>query len=170
MGLEGYARPMLELTDVPTIDAEAFPLHVLVPHQNTLLLLQPVARDAVPELDETYADAALDVHGGPVDIDAHWRVPKEANCVYLLLQGRNPRRFDLAVRFSVAEQRERDFFLELGQRSGPVGLLIYPDKEMVVRASIALQESDPAFVNLGIGVEMDMLCRPLLRLGRAPRV
>ncbi|MFD0032895.1 hypothetical protein ACFVJK_32425 [Streptomyces sp. NPDC127172] len=66
---------MTQTPDV-TIDATAFPLFVeLGP---SMMLLQPVPRDAVPGLDEAYAEASLDGTAGiqstGTTIDAHWRV------------------------------------------------------------------------------------------------
>ncbi|MFF3958452.1 hypothetical protein ACFYY1_35345 [Streptomyces sp. NPDC001890] len=53
--------------------------------------------------------------------------------------------------------------------TGPVSLWIYPDKEDAARAAVALQKQDmPLFGSLGIGVESDLHCRTLHRLGRNP--
>ncbi|MGW6144426.1 hypothetical protein [Streptomyces sp. NPDC055140] len=84
-----------------------------------------------------------------------------------------PNRFDLAVRFGAQEPDEKNFFLGLARHeetTGPVSLSIYPDQEDVVRAATALQAGDEGlFSSLGIGVEAEMLCRPLNRLARQPR-
>lgn len=162
--------------DIPVIEAPAFPLFSVAP-TGEMTLLQPVPRTAAPELDEAYTNASFDstsdsdhVPGTGVNIDAHWRVAADLSHVLLMLNGRTPRHFKLAVRFDATDARGHGFFLDMArhhQDSGPVALFIYPDKEDVVRAMAALQKGDPLFTHLGIGVEGDLYCRPLLRLARA---
>ncbi|OEJ22173.1 hypothetical protein AR457_40600 [Streptomyces agglomeratus] len=53
--------------------------------------------------------------------------------------------------------------------TGSVSLWIYPDKEDVARAAVALQKQDlTLFGCLGIGVEAELQCRTLHRLSRKP--
>ncbi|NGN63173.1 hypothetical protein G5C51_04525 [Streptomyces sp. A7024] len=166
----------MQSPDYPVVDAPAFPLFSITP-TGEMILLQPVPRTAAPELDEAYTNAAFDstsdtdhMPGTGVNIDVHWRVAADLSHVLLVLNGRTPRHFKLGVRLGATEDRERDFFLDMArhhQQGGPVVLFIYPDKEDVVRAMAALQKGDPLFTHLGIGVESDVYCRPLLRLARA---
>ncbi|MCX5443792.1 MULTISPECIES: hypothetical protein [unclassified Streptomyces] len=158
-----------------TIDATAFPLFVeLGP---SMMLLQPVPRDAVSGLDEAYTEASLDgttgIQSTGTTIDAHWRVAPDHAQVLLVLKGRQPSTFDLSVRFGAQEPEEKEFFLGLAhheETKGPVSLSIYPDKEGVVRAAAALQAGDAdLFSSLGAGVESAMPCRTLKRLARQPR-
>jgi len=163
--------------DIPVIDAEAFPLYVQVP-DGSLMLLQPVAADAVEGLEEAYSEAVWDgeaaLRSTGVHIDAHWRVAPDHSHVVLVLNGRIPRPFKLGVRYAVEDGRDRGFFLDLARHdTGPVGIFIYRSKEDVVRAAASLNrvhEGDRLFFSLGIGVEPDLYCRPLLRLARTPAV
>ncbi|MFE0737485.1 MULTISPECIES: hypothetical protein [Streptomyces] len=158
---------------MPTIDAEAFPLYVVNgPH---LMVMVPVARDAVAGLDEAYTEASLDLTTGiqstGTTIDARWKVMPNHRHVLLQLYGRAPKPFELAVRFEVQTDRERQGFLDMAAfgDTGRVSLWIYPDKEDAARAAVALQKRDAElFVCLGIGVEEDMPCRTLHRLARPP--
>ncbi|WP_306340139.1 hypothetical protein [Streptomyces sp. AS13] len=158
------------------IDAEAFPLTVAVGPE--LMLMQPVSRKAVEGLSEAYTEACLDFTSGiqstGTTIDARWKVAPDHTHVLLLLHGRTPKPFELAVRFTLETTGERDrrFFVNVAQHAdaGRVSLWIYPDKEDAARAAVALQKQDLAlFGSLGIGVESDLHCRTLHRLGREPR-
>jgi hypothetical protein len=160
--------------DLTTIDAEAFPLFTRL--GPSLMLMLPVDRDAVPGLDEAYTEASLDSTTGIQDagttIDAHWKVEADHLHVLLVLKGRAPKPFQLAVRFPSGADDERQFFTGLAAHAetGPVSLSIYPDKEDVARAVKALADQDATlFASLGIGVESEMHCRTLLRLNRSPR-
>jgi len=161
--------------DIPVIDAEAFPLYVPVP-DGSLMLLQPVAADSVEGLEEAYSEAVWDneaaLRSTGVHIDAHWRVAPDYQHVVLVLNGRTPSLFKLGVRYAIENSRDRDFFLGLARHdTGPVGIFIYRSKEDVIRAADALSrvhQGDTLFYNLGIGVEQDLYCRPLLRLARTP--
>ncbi|MFD5064503.1 hypothetical protein [Streptomyces sp. NPDC058394] len=157
-----------------TIEAEAFPLTSYLGPE--LMLMQPVARDAIEGLDEAYTEASLDFASGiqstGTTIDARWRVTPEHRHVLLLLYGRAPKQFELAVRFTLETARERQAFVDVAAHAdtGRVSLWIYPDKEDVARAAVALQKRDVSlFGALGIGVESDLHCRTLHRLSRAPR-
>lgn len=157
-----------------TIEAQAFPLTAYLGPQ--LMLMQPVARDAVEGLDEAYTEACLDLTTGiqstGTTIDARWKVAPDHSHALLLLFGRAPKPFELAVRFTLETARERQFFVGVAEHAdtGPVSLWIYPDKEDVARAAVALQKQDlPLFTSLGIGVESDLHCRTLHRLSREPR-
>ncbi|MFB6984496.1 hypothetical protein [Streptomyces sp. NPDC056304] len=160
--------------EMTTIDAAAFPLTaVLGPH---LMLMVPVDRFAVPGLDEAYTEAALDFTAGiqstGTSIDARWKVAPDHRHVLLILNGRLPQSFQLAVRFTSTAPEERAFFTGIAEfaDTGPVSLHIYPDKADVVRAAKAVQDQDTSlFVSLGIGVEPQIPCRTLLRLNRPPR-
>ncbi|MFE2103601.1 hypothetical protein [Streptomyces sp. NPDC059468] len=156
-----------------TIDAEAFPLTVRVGPE--LMLMQPVARDAVEGLDAAYTEASLDFTTGiqttGTTIDARWKVTPDHRHVLLLLYGRTPARFELAVRYTPQTAQERQTFVDIATHAdtGRVSLWIYPDKEDTARAAVALQKQDALFAHLGIGVESDLHCRTLHRLSRAPR-
>jgi hypothetical protein len=159
---------------MPTIDAEAFPLYVV--HGPHLMVMVPVARDAVAGLDEAYTEASLDLTTGiqstGTTIDARWKVTPDHQHVLLQLYGRAPQPFELAVRFTVKTDRQRQGFLDMATfgDTGRVSLWIYPDKEDTARAAVALQKKDvELFTCLGIGVEEDMPCRTLHRLARPPR-
>ncbi|MCW8103006.1 hypothetical protein [Streptomyces tauricus] len=155
------------------IDAETFPLFVF--HGPELLVMQPVARDAVEGLDEAYTEASLDctgVQSAGTTIDARWEVTPDRRQVLLLLFGRAPARFELTVRYTLRTARERQGFLTIATHAdtGRVSLWIYPDKEDTARAAVALQDRDPnLFVHLGICVEDDLQCHPH-RLSHPPRV
>ncbi|MEU6846303.1 hypothetical protein ABZ930_30955 [Streptomyces sp. NPDC046716] len=154
------------------IDAEAFPLTVRVGPE--LMLMQPVARDAVTGLDAAYTEAALDFTTGiqatGTTIDARWKVAPDHQHVVLQLLGRAPVRFELGVRYALDTDRERQMFIDIAADAGRVSLWIYPDKEDVARAAVALQKGDDLFGHLGVGVESDLHCRTLHRLGRSPRL
>ncbi|MDI3390640.1 hypothetical protein QIS99_31255 [Streptomyces sp. B-S-A8] len=154
------------------IDAEAFPLHVVGgPH---LMVMVPVAGDAVEGLDEAYTEASLDVtefQTTGTTIDARWAVPSDRQQVLLHLKGRAPRRFDLTVRFELKTPRQRQGFLDMAafDDRGRVSLWIYPDQEDTARAAVAMQKGDmELFVCLGISVEEDIPCRALRRLAQTP--
>lgn len=155
-------------------EAEAFPLTVRVGPE--LMLMQPVGRNVVEGLDEAYTEACLDftsrIQSTGTTIDARWKVAPDHSHVLLLLRGRAPKPFELAVRFTLETVRERRFFVDVAEHAdaGRVSLWIYPDKEDAARAALALQKQDlPLFGSLGIGVESDLHCRTLHRLGREPR-
>lgn len=157
-----------------TIEAEAFPLTTYVWPE--LMLMQPVARDAVAGLDEAYTEASLDFAAGiqstGTTIDARWRVTADHRQVLLLLYGRAPKRFELAVRFTLDTAKRRQTFVDVAAHAdtGRVSLWIYPDKGDVARAAVALQKRDLSlFGALGIGVERELHCRTLRRLSREPR-
>ncbi|MGZ2361720.1 hypothetical protein LRE75_34440 [Streptomyces sp. 372A] len=162
------------MSDQPVIiEAVAFPLAAYLGPQ--LMLMQPVARDVVEGLDEAYTEACLDLTSGiqstGTSIDARWRVAPDHSHVLLLLYGRTPKPFELAVRFTLGTAREREFFVGVAEHAdiGPVSLWIYPDKDDVARAAAALQKQDmPLFGSLGIGVESELHCRTLHRLVRKP--
>ncbi|PJM97969.1 hypothetical protein CG740_37980 [Streptomyces sp. CB01201] len=158
---------------IATIDAEAFPLHVVGgPH---LMVMVPVARDAVDGLDEAYTEASLDCTGiqsTGTTIDARWNVTPDHQHVLLRLYGQAPQRFELTVRFELKTARQRQGFLDMAvfADTGRVSLWIYPDKEDAARAAVAVQKKDTGlFVALGISVEEDISCRTLHRLARPPR-
>ncbi|MDX3434267.1 hypothetical protein PV664_36075 [Streptomyces sp. ME01-18a] len=164
----------LSMSVQTVIEAEAFPLTVVLGPE--LMLMQPVSRDAVEGLDEAYTEACLDFTSGiqstGTTIDARWKVAPDHSDVLLLLRGRALEPFELAVRFMLKTARERRFFVEVAEHAdaGRVSLWIYPDKEDAARAAVALQKQDlPLFGSLGIGVESDLQCRTLHRLGREPR-
>ncbi len=174
MGMPPAAAYDLSMSVQTVIDAEAFPLTVAVGPE--LMLMQPVSRHAVEGLDEAYTEACLDFTSGiqstGTTIDARWKVAPDHRHVLLLLYGRAPRLFELAVRFTLETARERRFFVKVAEDAdaGRVSLWIYPDKEDAARAAVALQKRDmPLFGSLGIGVESDLPCRTLHRLGREPR-
>ncbi|MEV7641327.1 hypothetical protein AB0O32_15420 [Streptomyces rubiginosohelvolus] len=129
------------------IDAEAFPLTVSVGPE--LMLMQPVSRHAVEGLDEAYTEACLDFTSGiqstGTTIDARWKVASDHRHVWLLLYGRTPRTFELAVRFTLETARERRFFVRVAEDAdaGRVSLGIYPDKEDAARRGRAA-EAGPA--------------------------
>ncbi|MFC7933959.1 hypothetical protein [Streptomyces cinereoruber] len=163
------------MSDVmPTIDAEAFPLYVV--SGTHLMVMVPVVRDAVAGLDEAYTEASLDLTTGiqstGTSIDAQWKVTPDRRHVLLQLYGREPKPFELAVRFEMKTERVRQGFLTMAAfgDAGRVSLWIYPDKEDTARAAAAIQKKDvELFVCLGIGVEEEMQCRTLYRLARPPR-
>ncbi|UQW99133.1 hypothetical protein [Streptomyces sp. RerS4] len=157
-----------------TIEAEAFPLMVRLGPQ--LLLMQPVSRTAVHGLDEAYTEAAFDlttdIQSTGTSIDARWQVLPDHTHVLLVLHGRAPKPFELAIRYTLSSPTERQAFLDIAQHAdtGPVALFIYPDRHDVAQAATALQKPDlPLFTSLGIGVEEALHCRTLHRLGRHPR-
>lgn len=157
--------------DFPVIEAEAFPLSLTT--DRAVMLMQPVARTAAAELEQAYSEAVFDDEAGlqtasGVHVDAHWRVESDRSHVVLVLTGRTPRAFTLGLRYTIDNDRERDFFLGLAQYPGPVILTIYPDKDDLTRAALALKQGDPLFMNLGVGIAEPLYCRPLLRLAKAP--
>ncbi|MFD9593084.1 hypothetical protein ACFWA9_10040 [Kitasatospora sp. NPDC059973] len=157
--------------DFPVIEAEAFPFSLTT--DRAVMLMQPVARTATDELEQAYSEAVFDDESAlqsasGVHVDAHWRVEPDHRHVVLVLTGRTPRAFTLGLRYAIDNDREREFFLGLAHYPGPVLLSIYPDKEDLTRAAIALKQGDPLFMNLGIGVAEPLYCRPLLRLAKTP--
>ena len=159
------------LWDFPVIDAEAFPFSLTT--DRAVMLLQPVARTAAAELDQAYSEAVFDDEAAlqsasGVHVDAQWRVAPDRSHVVLVLTGRAPHAFSLGLRYAIENDREREFFLDLARYPGPVVLTIYPDKDDLTRAAIALKTSDPVFMNLGIGIAEPLYCRPLLRLAKPP--
>lgn len=124
VGRHPVAAYDLSLSVQTVIEAEAFPLTVSVGPD--LMLMQPVSRNAVEGLDEAYTEACLDFTSGiqttGTTIDARWKVAPDHSHVLLLLHGRTPKPFELAVRFTLETTGERDrrFFVEVAQHAGSV--------------------------------------------------
>ena len=140
------------------------------------MLMQPVDRNAVEGLDEAYTEACLDLTTGiqstGTSIDARWKVaPGSQSCSAPALWQDAQALRDGGFRFTLETAQEREFFVRVAEHAdtGPVSLWIYPDKEDVARAAVALQKQDMAlFSGPGIGVESDLHCRTLHRLVRKP--